>query len=81
MGSHIQQSDSWTDLCFLEMVHSVGEYNFLFGRCRFSAGSGHRKNRFMDIMNLILEEAPKHGLKVSYAHELLYARYHYDGSQ
>jgi len=35
----------------------------------------------MDIMNLILEEAPKHGLNVPYAHELVYGRYHYDGSE
>ena len=57
------------------------EYQKVLRWCRFSWGSGNRKNRFMDIMNLILEEAPKHGLNVPYAHDLLYGRYNYDGSE
>ena len=47
---------------------------------RHYARSGFRKNRFMDLMNLIVEEAPKCGLSVSYAHQLRYDRYNYDGS-
>jgi len=57
------------------------EYQKVLRKCRFSWGCGNRKNRFMDIMNLILEEAPKHGLNVPYAHDLLYGRYNYDGSE
>jgi len=57
------------------------EYQKVLRWCRFSGGSGNCKNRFMDIMNLILEEAPKHGLNVPYAHDLLYGRYNYDGSE
>ena len=57
------------------------EYQKVLQWCRFSGGSGNCKNRFMDIMNLILEEAPKHGLNVPYAHDLLYGRYNYDGSE
>jgi hypothetical protein len=48
---------------------------------RLYSGSGTRKNRFMDIMNLIVQEAPKCGLEVPYVHELRYGRYHYDGSE
>jgi hypothetical protein len=50
-------------------------------RCRFSSGAGFRKNRFMDLMNLIVEEAPRCGLDVPYTHQLRYSRYHYDGSR
>ena len=60
---------------------ALEEYQKLLRKCRFSWGCGSRKNRFMDIMNLILEEAPKHGLNVPYAHDLLYGRYNYDGSE
>jgi hypothetical protein len=48
---------------------------------RFSSGAGFRKNRFMDLMNVIVEEAPRCGLDVPYTHQLRYSRYHYDGSE
>ena len=47
---------------------------------RWYARAGIRKNRFMDLMNVIVEEAPKCGLGVPYAHQLRYDRYNYDGS-
>ena len=47
---------------------------------RFYSGAGLRKNRFMDLMNLIVEEAPGCGLNLPYTHQLRYNRYHYDGS-
>ena len=34
----------------------------------------------MDLMNVIVEEAPKCGLGVPYTHQLRYDRYNYDGS-
>jgi len=51
------------------------------GRALFCWGSGFRKIRFMDLMNVIMEEAPKFGLDVPYTHQLCYGRYHYDGSE
>ena len=48
---------------------------------RFSFRAGFRKNRFMDLMNLAVEEAPKCGPDVPYTHLLRYSRYHYDGSE
>jgi len=48
---------------------------------RFSSGAGFRKNRFMDLMNLVVEEAPGCGLSVPYTHQLRYDRYHYDSSE
>lgn len=41
--------------------------------------AGDRRNRFADMINCILDEAPKHGLKISYAHEIRYGRYDYQG--
>ena len=48
---------------------------------RFYSGAGFRKNRFMDLMNLVVEEAPGCGLSVPYTHQLRYNRYHYNGSE
>ena len=48
---------------------------------RFYSGAGFRKNRFVDLMNLVVEEAPECGLSVPYTHQLRYNRYHYDGSE
>jgi len=56
-------------------------YKEAAGRALFGRGAGFRKNRFMDLMNLILEEAPRCGLDVPYTHQLHYGRYHYDGSE
>ena len=47
---------------------------------RWYARAGIRKNRFMDLMNVIVEEAPKCGLGMPYTHQLRYDRYNYDGS-
>lgn len=38
-----------------------------------------RKNRFTDLINCILAEAPKCGLQVPYMHHIEYGRYDYDG--
>ena len=56
-------------------------YKEAAGRALFGRGAGFRKNRFMDLMNLILEEAPRCGLDVPYTHQLHYGRYNYDGSE
>jgi hypothetical protein len=60
---------------------SYDAYKEAARRTRFSSGAGFRKNRFMDLMNLIVEEAPRCGLDVPYTHQLRYSRYHYDGSE
>jgi hypothetical protein len=73
VAGRIAASSKWSS--------ALEEYQKILGWCRYSGGSGNRKNRFMDIMNLILEEAPKQGLNVPCAHDLLYGRYNYDGSE
>lgn len=47
---------------------------------RLTAHSGDRKNRFIDIMNFIVDEAPTCGLVAPYRHQIRYGRFHYDGS-
>ena len=72
VAQHISTSSRWLGsyLVYKETLRWTRHY----ARARF------RKNRFMDLMNLIVEEAPKCGLGVSYTHQLRYDRYNYDGS-
>lgn len=67
-----------TTLGWLEVYNA---YKEAAGRALFCWGAGFRKNRLMDLMNLILEEAPSCGLDIPYTHQLRYGRCHYDGSE
>jgi hypothetical protein len=62
-------------------LRSLNAYKEAVRRTRFYFGAGFRKNRFLDLMNLVVEEAPKCGLDVPYTHQLRYSRYYYDGSE
>jgi hypothetical protein len=60
---------------------SYDAYKETTRRRRFYSGAGFRKNCFMDIMNLIVEEVPRCGLGMPYTHQFRYSRYHYDSSE
>lgn len=48
-------------------------------RTRRSRSSGERKNRMIELMNCILEEAPACGLNVPYANDIRYGRHDVEG--
>lgn len=73
VAQRISTSSRWIEL--------YNVYKGIARHTRFYSGAGFRKNRFMDLMNLIVEEAPRCGLDVPYTHQLRYGRYHYDGSK
>ena len=69
VAQHISTSSRWLGLYLA--------YKETLRWTRHYARAGFRKNRFIDLMNLIVEEAPKCGLGVSYTHQLR-NRYNYD---
>jgi hypothetical protein len=73
VAQRISTSSKW--------LGSYDAYKDAARRSRFYYGAGFRKNRFIDLMNLIVEEAPRCGLNVPYIHQLRFSRYHYDGSE